>query len=269
MERHGIGSIIYGPVSSWRLGKSLGIDMVSTEGKTCSFNCVYCQLGEGGQSITSRKEFVTLSRLAQQLEALRCPDIDYATFSGVAEPTLASNLGEAITLVRSKLKTPVAVLTNSSLMPREDVRSELSKADVVVAKLDAPTERLFQQINRPSVDYSLVELIEAIKLFRSQFRGKLALQMMFFGANKDCADEMAKLASQISADEIQINTPLRRSCAVTPLSLEEIAHIRRAFFGLPGVITPYDKKRPAVKPLDTAETLRRRPEIVNRHEQEK
>ena len=253
-------SILYGPVSSWRLGRSLGVDLVSTTGKTCSFDCIYCQLGGTVHLLVRRREFVTISRLAQELETVKNIVVDYVTFSGVAEPTLASNLGQAIELVKSVLGLPVAVLTNSSLMLREDVRRELAQADVVVAKVDAPNEELFRQINRPRIKSTLDELLQAIKLFREGYRGKLALQMMFIKANRSHASEMAKLAEELSPDEVQLNTPLR-PCAVSPLTPEEITAIRQEFSGVKGVVTVYEALRPGVTPLNLKETLRRRPEL--------
>ena len=163
-------SVIYGPVPSWRLGRSLGIDLLSTDGKTCSFDCIYCQLGRTVNPLTERKQFVSLDQLATDLARVRGIAADYATFSGVGEPSLASNLGEAIRLVKSVLKLPVAVLTNSSLMPREDVRRELTLADVVVAKVDAPNEKLFQQINRPVTRQKLDEILRALKLFSKEYQ---------------------------------------------------------------------------------------------------
>jgi len=253
-------SILYGPVSSWRLGRSLGVDLVSTKGKTCSFDCIYCQLGRTVHSLAKRRKFVTMSRLAQELETVRNIAVDYVTFSGVAEPTLASNLGQAIELVKSVLGLPVAVLTNSSLMPREDVRCELSQADVVVAKMDAPNEELFRQINRPKIKSTLDEVLRAIKLFREEYRGKLALQMMFVEVNRGYAPEMARIAEELSPDEVQINTPLR-PCAVKPLTPEEIAAIRQDFTGLKGVVTVYEALKPEVTPLNLKETLQRRPKL--------
>jgi len=252
-------SIIYGPVPSWRLGRSLGIDLLSTRGKTCSLDCVYCQLGRTIHSVDEPKEFVAISKLVSELEQVRGVQADYATFSGVGEPTLASNLGQAIEIVKSGLGLPVAVLTNSSLMPIEDVRQALAKADVVVAKLDAPTEELFHTINRPVIDYSLTEVLEGIRRFRSEFSGKLAVQMMFIEANKGYAPEMVRIAEQLSPDEVQLNTPLR-PCAVPPLTLEEMSSIKRAFSRFRNVLTVYETTRPEVTPLSLKETQRRRPE---------
>jgi len=252
-------SIIYGPVPSWRLGRSLGIDLLSTQGKTCSFDCVYCQLGKTIHPLVEPKEFVPIPRLVSELEQVRGVKADYATFSGVGEPTLASNLGQAIEIVKSDLGLPVAVLTNSSLMPRQDVRRALAKADVVVAKLDAPTEELFHTINRPSTSYSLDETLRGIRHFREEFEGKLALQIMFISANKEYAPDIARIAERLSPDEVQLNTPLR-PCAVPPLTAEDIRSIRRAFSQFRNVLTVYEVTRPEVTPLSLEEMRRRRPE---------
>lgn len=210
--------------------------------------------------MVERKDFVSMDEVATALKKARGIMADYVTFSGMGEPTLASNLGQAIQLARSVLGLPVAVLTNSSLMPREDVRQELAQADVVVAKVDAPTEDLFQQINRPYVAYTLNDIVQAIRLFRLSFRGKLALQMMFVAANRDSAAEMARIATELSPDEVQVNTPLR-PCDVKPLTAEEIAAIASEFGSLKGVITVYEGLKPEVTPLSSEETVRRRPKL--------
>jgi wyosine [tRNA(Phe)-imidazoG37] synthetase (radical SAM superfamily) len=253
-------AIIYGPVSSWRLGRSLGIDLLSTRRKVCSFNCVYCQLGETDQFIVEPREFISLEQLNKEIELLNPIKADYATFSGMGEPTLASNLGEAIELARSILDLPIAVLTNSSLMFREDVRQQLAHADTVVAKLDVPNEDLFAMVNRPAPGLYFNRVKDSIRLFRRKYRGKLALQIMFIEANKDYASEIAALARQISPDEVQIDTPLRPS-KVKPLPRENIASIREKFNNLRNVITVYETLKPGVRPLDLAETLRRRPNV--------
>jgi len=252
-------SIIYGPVPSWRLGRSLGIDLLSAEGKTCSFDCVYCQLGRPIHSLDEPREFVPIHKLLSDLEQIRGVQADYATFSGMGEPSLASNLGEAIEVVKSSLRLPVAVLTNSSLMPREDVRQELVKADLVVAKLDAPTEELFHTINRPVIDYSLTEVLEGIRRFRLTFGGKLAVQMMFIEANKECAEDMSQIAELLSPDEVHLNTPLR-PCAVPPLAPEEMSNTKQAFSQHRNGLAVYEAPRLEAVPLDLRETLRRRPE---------
>jgi len=253
-------SIIYGPVPSWRLGKSLGIDMVSTRLKTCSFDCVYCQLGDTVNKQTDRKEFVSLKHLEHELNLLPPLDMDYATFSGVGEPTLAINIGDAIEMVRQSLRIPIAVLTNSSLLHKRDVRQDLAHADIVIAKLDAPEDDLLHLINRPVFDCSLSEITDGIKSFRSMFRGKLAIQMMFMEANREKAPALAEIVRQFSPDELQINTPLR-PCPVRPLSPADISQIIRSFSGFRHVITVYEAPKPSIEPVNRQQTERRRPEV--------
>jgi len=253
-------SIIYGPVPSWRLGRSLGIDLLNTKRKTCSFNCVYCQLGKTGQLIIEPREFVSLEQLTSEIELLSSIKAEYATFSGMGEPTLAINLGDAIELARSTLDLPVAVLTNSSLIFRKDVRQQLAHADTVVAKLDVPNEELFAMVNRPAPRLHFDRIKDGISRFRDEYRGKLALQIMFIEDNRGYASAIAALARQISPDEVQINTPLR-PCAVRPLPPKSIAKLKREFTNFDSVVTVYEARKRKVMPLDLAETLRRRPRL--------
>jgi wyosine [tRNA(Phe)-imidazoG37] synthetase (radical SAM superfamily) len=254
-----LNSIIYGPVSSWRLGRSLGLDLICTDFKSCSFDCLYCQLGRTIYPLKERKEFVSLTNLQKELELVKDVACDYLTFSGMGEPTLAQNLGPAIKLAKSIIHLPVAVLTNSSLLAQEDVCRDLALADVVVAKVDAPNEELFSKINRPIVHYCHREILEGIRLFRQEFDGKLALQMMFIEANKDYAPQMAKIAAEVSPDEVQLNTPLR-PCAQKPLTPQEMAVIKQEFIGLKA-ISVYEESSPQILPLNVEQTLKRRPKL--------
>jgi len=235
------------------------MDLVSTKGKTCSFDCVYCQLGRTIHPQVERREFVTTAQMVKELEAAKNTVADYLTFSGMAEPTLSSNLGEAIKIARSILALPMAVLTNSSLMPREDVCEDLAQADVVIAKVDAPNEQIFRQINKPVIEYSYGQILRSIEHFRKGFKGKLALQMMFVAINKDYAKQMADIAQQLSPDEVQLNTPLR-PCPISPLTPEEMTTIEKEFVGLK-VVSVYHASKPEVVPLNLQETLRRRPKL--------
>jgi len=254
-----VSSVIYGPVPSWRLGRSLGIDLLGTEGKTCPFDCVYCQLGRTSYSLIDRREFVSIKRLAEELESVKGLDINYVTFSGMGEPTLASNLGRAIELVKSVSPFPVAVLTGSSLMMNKEVRQELALADTVVAKLDAPNEELFREINRPASNLTLKDIVSGISKFRHEYRGRLVLQIMFIAANMHYAGELARMAESLSPDEVELNTPLR-PCAVQPLPPQDMEVIEGQFARLRAV-NVYKSPKPEAKPLDIKETLRRRPKL--------
>jgi wyosine [tRNA(Phe)-imidazoG37] synthetase (radical SAM superfamily) len=249
-------------VPSWRLGRSLGIDLLPGRGKNCTFDCVYCQLGWTTCFAVERQVFVETGHLRAELDAmlLTAADVDYLTFSGTGEPTLAANLGEAIDLVRdwpALQGVPVAVLTNATLLSRPDVCHDLAHADLVVARLDAPDEALFQAINRPVVSVARSQVVEGIRAFCQEFDGRLALQMMFVGANRERADEMAALARGLNPNEVQLNTPLRTS-PTPPLSREAMAEIEAGFAGLP-VVSVYSARPPKIRVLDRAEMRRRRP----------
>ncbi len=248
---------VYGPVPSWRFGRSLGLDPVCSEKKICSFDCVYCQLGRTKIKTSQRRPYIDISKLKSELESFEKKNIDVITFSGTGEPTLNSELGDMIGFAK-RFGLPVVVLTNSSLLDDSEVRDALSKADVVAAKLDAPNEEIFQKVNRPLEGLHFERILNGIKAFRKGFKGKLALQMMFIEHNKAYAKEMAELARGIGPDEVQIDTPLRRS-AVPPLPPDEIEKIEEIFADLP-VISVYKKARPEVVPVDIHETLLRRPE---------
>ena len=174
---------IYGPVPSWRLGSSLGVDPISQRSKECSFDCVYCQLGRTKKRVKKRKVFVPSEVVAAEIKRLPSVKIDHITFSGRGEPTLAKNLGEMIEKVKKIRKEPIAVLTNSSMLCRKEVRRALSGADLVVAKLDAPSEELFRKINGPAAGIYLKDIIKSIKDFKAGYKGKLALQIMFIEEN--------------------------------------------------------------------------------------
>ena len=250
---------IYGPVPSWRLGSSLGIDPISGRKKVCSFDCVYCQLGRTGTRTGKRKVFVPAEKIIGELKDLPPVEIDYITFSGRGEPTLAANLGEMIAGVKKIRKEPVAVITNASLMDRKEVRKDLLRADIVVAKLDASSEGLLRKVNKPVKGIRLSGIIGGMKKFLKSYTGKFALQIMFVEANEERAKGIARLARSIGADEVQLNTPLR-PCAVKPLSRKKMELIEKHFEGS-NTLSVYRTAKKKVRPVSRRETLRRRGKV--------
>ncbi|MFH1678088.1 MAG: radical SAM protein [Candidatus Omnitrophota bacterium] len=247
---------IYGPVFSWRLGVSLGIDLFSCSGKICNFDCIYCQLGNTLRFTNKADIYVPVSNITAELEQLPRVKIDYLTFSGMGEPTLAKNLGRAIKAVKSLRLAPVAVLTNSALIGQPYIRENLSLADFVIAKLDAHSQECLDRLNRPAKSIRFKDIVQGLKNFRKDYKGKFALQIMFVEENKNDAAKLLKLAQGINPDEVQINTP-RRPCKERTLSKEQIAGIREDFSGL-NVTSVYDIKPKKVVVFDKKETLRRR-----------
>src|SRR3989338_2737845 len=113
--KNGTFKYIYGPVYSWRLGMSLGIDPLARKEKICNFNCIYCQLGPTRHYTAERHLFVTPHELEKEIKQITDLDeIDTITFSGRGEPTLAANLGELIKIVRKYRKEKIAVITNGA-----------------------------------------------------------------------------------------------------------------------------------------------------------
>lgn len=225
-------AIVYGPVSSWRLGRSLGLDPICQRGKICSFDCIYCSLGPTTEKSVERRIFVTEDQVARALRrAIRRVKADVVTFSGTGEPTLAQNLGELIETAREISGLPVAVLTNSSLQSRREVREDLAKADIVKGKLDVPNDQLLQMINRPHQSLHFQEIVAGLKKFRAVFKGRFQLEVMLVPENLGFSREIAEIVRSIGPDEVQLNTPLRPS-PVRPLTPQELEHVQMDFNGM-------------------------------------
>lgn len=189
--------LAFGPVPSRRLGRSLGINNVPF--KTCSYSCVYCQLGRTSIITVNRRAFYKPKEIFKEVKrkideaVLRNEKIDYLTFVPDGEPTLDVNLGEEISLLR-QIKIPIAILTNSSLLWREDVKEDLLKADLVSLKVDAVNQDLWRKINQPSKSLSLDKILDGIVDFAEAFEGTLITEtMLISGTEYD--DELWKIAS--------------------------------------------------------------------------
>lgn len=201
-------STVYGPIRSWRLGWSLGIDLLYVN-SICSFRCVYCQLGHINVHTMERRVYVPTERVLADLETSDWRTADVITVSGNGEPTLAANLGEVICASRALTRKPVIVLTNATTLSDPQVRHELSQADRVFVKLDAADERMFTIINRPVSGVTLRQVIAGIHKFRSEYTGCLAIQTMLMPMNRQQLQTLATVLREIGPDEVQLNTPLR------------------------------------------------------------
>jgi wyosine [tRNA(Phe)-imidazoG37] synthetase (radical SAM superfamily) len=218
-------------------------------------------LGKTRALTDQRRIFVLQEEILRELETLPPVPIDYITLSGAGEPTLAKNLGKMIKGIRKSRSEKVAVITNSSLLGRCDVRDDLSDADFVLAKLDACGADSFRKINRPMRGIHFRTVVRALKDFRGFYRGRLALQMMFVSINEKHAERMAELAAEIRPDEIQLNTPLR-PCRVPALSEAalrkiEICFRRKLGPSLP-ILNVFRGQKKKVSAISAEDTLRRR-----------
>lgn len=239
----------------------MGVDLISSRKKVCSFDCVYCQLGRGGISSKTRKVFVPVGRIIREFKSLPSLKIDFITFSGMGEPTLAANLGKVIKAVKKIRKEKIAVLTNASLLWRKDVQRDLMPADFVEIKLDAGSQKSLGMINNPQPALKFNRIIKGIKDFRKKFNGVMALQIMFVEDNKKDVQKIASIARGLRADVIHINTPLR-PCGVKPLSKKEIKMISGYFKDALGrfikVASVYEARKKKVYAVNSTDMLKRR-----------
>ena len=243
----GSAAAVYGPVPSRRLGFSLGVDLFPS--KTCSFDCIYCQLGRGGKKTAVRKTFRPARRvLADIRAALKAGHkIDTITFSGSGEPTLHSGIGGLIREIRKMTKVPVAVLTNASLLGRKDVRDELKAADIVAPSLDAALTPVWKKVNRPLPSLDLEDIVEGLASFRKVFKGRLWLEVMLVKGVNDGPgniESLRKAIARIKPDKVQLNTVTRPPAdkSAGALSAEELESVRRRLGGPAEVIADFRAK---------------------------
>jgi len=201
---------IFGPVPSRRLGRSLGVDLVPF--KTCTYDCIYCQLGRTTNKTVQRKQWVPIDAVINQLKAKLDFNPDYITLSGSGEPTLFSQLEELISRIKSITHIPVAVLTNGSLLWLPEVRDSLKPADLVIPSLDAGCNQMFQYVNRPHSDISFSRMLEGLVKFRDEYTGKYWLEVFLLAGVTTVETEINRLINCINAicpDKVQVNTVTR------------------------------------------------------------
>jgi len=222
---------IYGPVASRRLGRSLGIDLIPH--KTCSYDCIYCQLGRTTNKTIEKREYVPVKDVLEELREKLSAGVhcDYISLAGCGEPTLHSSIGEIIDNIKKMTKIPVAVLTNGSLLYLPEVRDALMKANLVIPSLDAGDEDLFQYVNRPHKNISFDLMVNGLIDFTRQFSGGVWLEVLLISGVTGLPAEAQKIAAwakKIGAEKVQLNTVERPAvedfaCAVEKKQMEKLA----------------------------------------------
>ena len=193
--------IVYGPVPSRRLGQSLGINHIPP--KVCSYSCCYCQLGRTDKMQIERQEFYSpqtiCSEVEQKLQQLRQSGqrVDYLTFVPDGEPTLDLNLGKEISMLK-QFRKKIAVITNASLLWREDVRRDLAEADWVSVKIDAVDAEIWRLVDRPHGALDLSTILAGVADFARQYKGKLVTETMLVDGLNDSAEALEKLAEVLA-----------------------------------------------------------------------
>ena len=225
--------IVYGPVPSRRLGRSLGVNHVPP--KTCSYSCIYCQLGKTDNMTCERREFYDPKQITELVEEkLSNPHdaVDYVTFVPDGEPTLDVNLGLEIEAVKT-LGGKTAVISNSSLIWMEDVRDDLYKADWVSLKVDAVSEEMWRRVDRPHGRLRLDHILDGLISFAEDYHGVLTTETMLVDGYNDTdepelvADFIHELKPDISYVALPTRPPAEKW--VKPAKEEAVNHAYQVF----------------------------------------
>ncbi|AAB99319.1 TPA: radical SAM protein [Methanocaldococcus jannaschii] len=228
-------TIAFGPVPSRRLGKSLGINSIPC--KFCSYDCVYCQVGRTINKTIERREFYSPEDIFKSVEErigkLNNEKIDYLTFVADGEPTLDINLSKEVEMLRD-FDIPIAIITNSSLIWREDVRNDILNFDLVSFKVDSVDEKIWREINRPHKDLVLDKILEGMIAFRDNYKGELITETMILGSIKYTEESIIKTAEflkELNPNKCYLNTPIRPPSEkyIKPPKIEVITKILAIF----------------------------------------
>ncbi len=222
---------LFGPVPSRRLGLSLGVDIVPL--KTCTQNCLYCQLGKDTTQTLERKVYAPIDDVLAEIRNRIQTGLktDYITISGSGEPTLHLELGRLIDEIHRLTSILVAVITNGSLLWRQDVRDDCARADVVLPSLDAGDEQTFRKLNQPHPDIDFAKFVEGLRLFKQEYHGPVWLEIFLcedINTDSKSIENIGKLIDRIKPDKVQLNTAVRPTAhphiqAVEPGKMENIA----------------------------------------------
>ena len=202
----------FGPVPSRRLGLSLGVDIIPN--KLCSLDCVYCEVGITDKRGIARKEYFPANEILAEVKEViaEYPNLDHITISGSGEPTLNIKIGDIIRGIKRMTNIPIAVLTNGTLLNDPEVRRDLMDADIVSPSLDAVSTEIFEKIDRPNPNLRIDFIIEGIKTFRREFKGRMWIEILFVKGMNDFDEEVFKMKQvldEIQPEIIHINTVTR------------------------------------------------------------
>jgi wyosine [tRNA(Phe)-imidazoG37] synthetase (radical SAM superfamily) len=235
---------VFGPVPSRRLGFSLGVDLLHL--KTCTLDCIYCELGPTSNKTTQRERFrdatEVLAEVEQRLAELDYPP-DYITLAGSGEPTLHQDMGLVLGELKKISPAKLAVLTNGTLCTDPAVRADLAQADVVVPSLDAVSQAVFEKINRPAPGLAISDIIKGLEELRHEFSGQLWLEVLLVEGINDSPQEIkgiVEAAGLIKPEKVQLNTVVRPPAypGARALSHERLSEIAGLFKSPAEVIAP-------------------------------
>ncbi len=232
-------ALVFGPVPSRRFGSSLGVNPVPF--KTCNYSCVYCQLGRTRPLRTERREYYPTSQVVEEIRAAlesSKGQVDFVTFMGEGEPTLASNLGDMVRRVSEFWEGGVSLITNGSLFSLPDVREDAMGFDVISPTVSAGDEMTFRRLHRPHRLFTLRRTLDGLVDLRRTFPGEIWAEVMLVRGINDSQgsiDSIREAIRSIGADRTYITVPTRPP-AECRISAPEPDVLRRALDSLPGAL---------------------------------
>ncbi len=256
---------VFGPVFSRRLGLSLGVDMVPR--KTCTYNCVYCEVGPTTHLISGPRPFWEPEEIVEEIEeALKVQRPDVLTFCGSGEPLLNSNIKEILREVKRRTSIRTALLTNGILFYESQSREVFPYLDLIIPTMSTGSQETFQRLHRPhpGVDYRMLR--EAFRATKRDFRGEIWVEVMLVSGINDTAEEWKRIGeflSQIGPHRIQVGTVERPPAFKEALPVSELT-VKEAVFALGEKAEPISGNR-NMSPVAhgglkrIVETLKRRP----------
>lgn len=224
---------IFGPVPSRRLGLSLGVDLVPF--KTCTYDCVYCQVGKTTHKTIECRPYVPIVQVIDELKKNlenTCPDT--ITLAGSGEPTLNSQIKEIISFIKTLSGIRIAVITNGSMLWKEEIRDSIIEADIIMPTLTTAYDKTFKRIHRPCNEIQFQSVLRGLKKLREIYDGRYWLEIMLIAGMNESADELEALKSIVEGlcpDRIQLNSVVRPPSDPSAQSLDgmKLEKIKKMF----------------------------------------
>jgi wyosine [tRNA(Phe)-imidazoG37] synthetase (radical SAM superfamily) len=270
--------MIYGPVLSRRFGYSLGIDIIPY--KTCSYDCIYCQLGKTTNKTVTRKRYIDINIDGFLKDLKGCirskKKIDYITFSGSGEPTLNIDIKTFIEKIKEMTGIPLVLLTNGSLFYKEEIINAIRGVDLIKVSLDASDESCLRRINNPHPGIDFLKVLNGLNLLLYGFTGRIWFEIMLIKGINDDIEQVYKLKKIIDhldtirkgIEKIHLNTPVRPpgSEDVLPPEPARIYEIKKILGKKAEVIQDMETNertdREVLLGEDVIELVKRRPVMV-------
>lgn len=257
---------LFGPVPSRRLGRSLGVDLIPF--KTCTMDCIYCQLGGTPCRSRERAEYVPMAEVLAELERWAAGEgqADHITLAGTGEPTLHLHFGDVFRWVKRETDLASVLLTNGSLLYLPEVRADAALADKVKVTLSAWDEASFQKLHRPAPGITFERLVEGERAFRREFAGELSVEVFVVeGVNSGKAqtEKIAEIIASVGPDHIDINTAVRppADSGVHAVPMEELQALAEVFGPKARVAAAFGKRASPESELTSGALLK----LIRRH----